>query len=211
MTDKKIKNSLKWDDYFNYDESSPTCLRWRIDCSKNKKRAESINLGDKAGSFVYNKNINKRTAIHVRCNRVTYKVHRVIWEMFNGDIPTGSVIDHLNGDPWDNRIQNLSCKTHGENARNQSMHPTNTTGVVGVAYRKPKGGAGPAWHAYVNCNGIRYEMLFSLYAHGDRAMEKAKEWRESKIKELNIELGALFTDRHIFGEVNAKVSEFHKE
>ena len=37
------------------------------------------------------------------------RVHRVIWQMYFGKIPIGYVIDHINRDPSDNRLENLRC------------------------------------------------------------------------------------------------------
>ena len=47
-------------------------------------------------------------------------VHRVIWEMLNGPIPSGYVIDHINGDPADNRVENLRLASPSQNARNSA-------------------------------------------------------------------------------------------
>lgn len=49
----------------------------------------------------------------------TYRTHRVVWEMFNGPIPEGMEIDHINHNRFDNRIENLRCVTHSENQQNQ--------------------------------------------------------------------------------------------
>ncbi len=43
--------------------------------------------------------------------------HRVIWEMFNGKIPEGKVIDHINGIKDDNRIENLRLTTQRQNVQ----------------------------------------------------------------------------------------------
>ena len=45
-----------------------------------------------------------------------YYAHRVIWEMFNGEIPEGMEIDHINCDKHDNRIENLQLVTRKQNA-----------------------------------------------------------------------------------------------
>jgi len=45
--------------------------------------------------------------------------HRALWTMVHGDIPTGMVIDHINGEPSDNRISNLRLVTKGENCLNR--------------------------------------------------------------------------------------------
>lgn len=43
------------------------------------------------------------------------RVHRVIWEAFNGAIPDGYEINHKNCIRHDNRIENLELLTHREN------------------------------------------------------------------------------------------------
>lgn len=47
-----------------------------------------------------------------------YLRHRVIWFYFNGEIPEGYEIDHINGIKNDNRLENLRCVTHTENMNN---------------------------------------------------------------------------------------------
>jgi hypothetical protein len=47
-----------------------------------------------------------------------FQVHRLIWIMFFGYIPHGRVIDHVNRDKLDNRIENLRCVTLRANSLN---------------------------------------------------------------------------------------------
>lgn len=58
--------------------------------------------------------------------------HRVIWAIHYGRWPAG-VIDHINGDTLDNRIENLRCVTQAANLRNAGVRrQPNASGVVGV-------------------------------------------------------------------------------
>jgi hypothetical protein len=63
-------------------------------------------------------------------------VHRIIWKIERGEIPEGMVVDHINGNPFDNRLENLRLVTHTENCRNARSHTTNKTGLKGVAWDK---------------------------------------------------------------------------
>ena len=44
--------------------------------------------------------------------------HRIIWTMLVGPIPVGMQIDHINGDPSDNRLVNLRLATNQQNSLN---------------------------------------------------------------------------------------------
>ena len=44
-----------------------------------------------------------------------YYVHRFVWEAFNGQIPEGYEVNHINEIKTDNRLSNLNLMTHKEN------------------------------------------------------------------------------------------------
>ena len=69
-----------------------------------------------------------------RINNREVKIHTVVWEMFNGTIPKGFEVDHINHRKGDNRIENLRLVTRAENQRNQPKRRTNTSGVTGVRF-----------------------------------------------------------------------------
>lgn len=61
-------------------------------------------------------------------------VHRIIIGAIKGQ-----EVDHINGDPLDNRVKNLRLCTKSENCRNKKMYKNNTLGVRGVVFHKPSG------------------------------------------------------------------------
>lgn len=56
--------------------------------------------------------------LYKKGRRYTKNLARLIWESFNGPIPPGMEIDHINGDKGDNRLDNLRCCTHRVNVYN---------------------------------------------------------------------------------------------
>lgn len=62
--------------------------------------------------YVYNTYKHKDGTLHKH-----YR-HRVIWFYFNGVVPEGYEIDHINGDKTDNSLENLRLVTPKENLNN---------------------------------------------------------------------------------------------
>lgn len=50
--------------------------------------------------------------------RKVIKVHRLVYETFNGTIPPGMVIDHIDTNKDNNKLTNLKCCTQRENNNN---------------------------------------------------------------------------------------------
>ena len=76
-----------------------------------------------------------------------YLKHRVIWLMVHGVWPT--VIDHINGKPSDNRLENLRDVTIAENQRNIAVGKANKSGSLGVEYDDNTG----LWDASIKSRG----------------------------------------------------------
>ena len=50
-------------------------------------------------------------------NHKKFLVHRVVWEAFNGPIPEGMDIDHIDGNPHNNHLDNLQIVSHSDNCK----------------------------------------------------------------------------------------------
>ena len=76
-----------------------------------------------------------------------FKKHRVIWAIVYGVWP--EVIDHKNGDPLDNRINNLRSVSQRENKMNTRLYANNKSGCIGVHWTSKVG----KWTAAIKING----------------------------------------------------------
>ena len=96
----------------------------------NKKYERWVNkaglvyrLNNKTGKLVICKQskLNKGysvVGVIVNDVRKTSLVHRLVWEAFNGEIPKGMQIDHINTIRDDNRLENLRICSQQENSNN---------------------------------------------------------------------------------------------
>lgn len=80
------------------------------------------------------------------------------------------LIDHINGDKSDDRIENLRPATYAENARNKTIQRNNKTGLKGVSfnprYKMP-------WVTQISLNGQR--QFYGRFMTKEEAAEAYKE------------------------------------
>jgi hypothetical protein len=107
--------------------------------------------------------------ISVVINKVQYKVHRLIFLMFHGYLPT--FIDHADGNRSNNRIENLREATRAQNNYNAKLRSDNTSGVKGVSWHRQNS----KWCAYINADNKRlYVGLFSTIEDAANAVAVAR-------------------------------------
>lgn len=91
-----------------------------------------------------------------------YRAHRLIWKMVYGD-PAPDEIDHIDGDPHNNRISNLRAADSSQNHANNGFSWSNT-GVRGVS-RKQDG----TFQAYIAFRRKSFHLGF--FARLEEAVE----------------------------------------
>ena len=82
----------------------------------------------------------------VRFKHKLYLTHRLIFLMHHGDLP--ETLDHINQDILDNHINNLRVANKSQNAANQKIRSTNTSGYKGVSLNRITG----KWSASICVN-----------------------------------------------------------
>lgn len=89
----------------------------------------------------YNSRTGKLAAIQTtqkgsNGKQVVLSLHRIVMRQATGN---GTIIDHKDGNPANNRKDNLRLCTGAENNHNQAKNKNNTSGFKGVSYHKPTG------------------------------------------------------------------------
>lgn len=97
--------------------------------------------------------------------------HRVIWKLVTGDEPVE--VDHINGDPSDNRFTNLRSVSHAENGRNSKLPRDNRSGCIGVHWNSECS----KWAAEIRANGQRHYLGLFATREAAAAARKAAERR----------------------------------
>lgn len=107
--------------YFLYDNGF---LRWKI------KKSSNTVIDSIAG------HVKDDGYSHVIIDGQVYQIHRIIYIMFNGVIPSNLVIDHEDGNPSNNLIGNLQVASQSLNNAKRKIGCNNTSGYKGVTWNK---------------------------------------------------------------------------
>lgn len=110
------------------DPSSPSGLRWN-DSAWRKSKGQPVGT------------LNYKGYWQCQYRRKQYKVHRIIMMKHLGrELVVDELVDHVNGDTTDNRLENLRVCSTSENIHNMRKSTRNTTGVKGLEVRTLKDG-----------------------------------------------------------------------
>jgi hypothetical protein len=110
--------------------------------------------GQKVGSFAGWINTVTRGKRYIRLNVCGEQIylHQAIFLMHHGYLP--KCIDHINGNSFDNRIENLREANQSLNTANSVISKANTSGYKGVVWRKDTN----KWMAQISKNKKHYNL-----------------------------------------------------
>lgn len=109
--------------------------------------------------------------VRIAIDEAVFYAHRLAWLLVHGE-PVPSEIDHIDGDPGNNRIENLRAATHSANLANSRTHKNNLVGIKGVEMSK----SGRRFEARIRWQGRRYYV--GTYATLEEAMAARREAAE---------------------------------
>lgn len=103
----------------------------------------------------------------IRIDKKPYYAHRLAFLYLYGFLP--KEVDHIDGDPSNNKISNLRAANRSMNMKNLCRNSVNTSGITGVCWDKAR----KKWIASIQVNGASvYRKRFSCKSD---AISKRKE------------------------------------
>jgi hypothetical protein len=146
-------------EYFSYDAETGHLIRLKSVSGNGK-------VGAPAGVM---DNVGYR---RIKFFRTRYQAHRLVWMFHHGSLPAG-MLDHINQDRADNRIENLREVTASQNCKNRKKETRTASGRRGVSYFARD----RLWVANVNINKKQ------TYLGSFKTREEAIAAREAAEKE----------------------------
>lgn len=120
-------------------------------------------------SFVINKinglilkcNFNSEylvSTLNYEGNPKEYRIHVLVAKTFIQNPNNYNIVDHINGNKTDNRVENLRWVSHHQNSLNTNIAKDNTSGIKGVSFDTSK--TTKPWSAMWIENGRRKKQTF---------------------------------------------------
>jgi len=113
---------------FDYNSETGIFI-WKV------RRSQSTKAGSVAGTKDSFGHIQIRIGEKQNNTRRKVCAHQLAWLYFYGEWPKFP-IDHINGNPSDNRITNLRYATTSQNNSNARLYTNNSSGIKGVHFNK---------------------------------------------------------------------------
>jgi hypothetical protein len=129
---------------------------------------------------------NPKGYVIVSVKGLSYRAHRIVWVLYNKqNIPESSMVNHIDGNPSNNKPSNLEIVSAVVNCHKKVNYNLTKTGVLGVTLKTHRGEIDSlvcASYATPD-DGNKYK-YFSVKKYGrDEAIRLATVWRTSKLRQ----------------------------
>lgn len=183
--------------FFDYDaDTGAICWKSWIDPRWNKYKGRYQNfLRERAGKIVKFGRQGHGYLVVGAGGIKGITAHQIVWVLTYGNMPEHH-IDHIDGNPENNKIENLRDVPQKINVRNQRIRKDNTSGVTGVCWCKKL----EKWKAQISVDGSRKGLGYY------NTIEEAAKAREEFFAK-NPQLG--YTKRH--GKPSISTKDKQKE
>lgn len=163
--------------YFYYDETSPSCLRWRVDVGKRNTIAFK-SAGDVAGSYH-----PERNRYLVTLNGTIYMAHRIVVVLHGITIPDNYHVNHKDCNSNNNKISNLEVVPPSVNAQLKTDYVYSKANI-GILIEDTKYGK-VVRARFVDINGKRVQKSITTHSEDEikLACDKLIAWRNEQIEE----------------------------
>ena len=114
--------------------------------------------------------MNSNGYIQIRFKNSPYLAHRLAYYMYYGIHPLEKLVDHIDGDKTNNKIDNLRLATNSQNGMNRvSLAINNTSGATGVVWNKRR----KKWTARITLD--RFQKHLGIFANKEDAIKARKK------------------------------------
>jgi HNH endonuclease/AP2 domain len=148
------------------DSSSPSGLTW---LSRDDKKWSFKFANQTVGSKHANKCGYEKwtTIIYYNSKACNLKCSRIIFLLHKGYLTKDKIIDHIDNNSLNNKIENLREGTRSQNQHNSKLPKNNTSGYKGVIFHKASG----KWRVRIKMHGK--EHYFGMYVNKEDAIKVA--------------------------------------
>jgi hypothetical protein len=127
----------------------------------------------------------------VKLNKIKQKVHRLVAMTFIPNPNNNLIVDHIDNNPSNNKVDNLRWCTSRENSYNKKIFKNNTSGYIGVQQQQQKN----KWRSQIRIDGKNKHLGYfdkiedAIIARYNKAKELYGEFlNEVEINQYNIAL-----------------------
>ena len=122
---------------FDYQDGN---LVWKV------KKASCVNIGTIAGWA--NRDVHGQQYMNIQLDKKAYKLHRLVFMYHYGYFPLK--VDHIDGNRFNNKIENLREVNASQNAQNSKFRKSNKSGYKNVSFEKRNN----KWRVTLQVDGV---------------------------------------------------------